>query len=406
MKSIHIRLVIGSQFFLLLLISCCERHEVNSSDTVLPPQQTGKDLKKFENFSNSKRGKVLSSEASDWKTTRTNIGNREPISAITFINERVGWACSKKKIYKTEDSGETWKSFKIDFVGKGTIGFFQFTNDLQGWLIIEEANRDNYSKNDRIRIYRTADSGKSWKLTHSEMSISFRDAQFTNENGWLVGMKFVRDGASERAPFVLYFSNQSDVWTDVSDPVKNLSYDPDYRAGDLPSLNRLTIKDANCVVAVNKPGKIFQSCDRGKNWQILDSLDNFPPQSSYGPQQIGFQHDFIWTIESAGAIDGLGTILTIIPLSEYGEKQLLSLPNYIRQGFAVSASEFFLVGESNDVSKKGQATKGIILHTTDSGETWKKILSIPQEVKSTQFFPSQKLIWILTADGELDKATS
>ena len=124
MKSTHINIVTGSLFFLLFVICSCERHEINSGITVLSPQQTNNNLKKLEEVSSAKAGKVLESEHSDWKSIKIIIGNRESISAITFINERVRWACNKNKIFKTEDSGKTWQSYKIDFVGKGEIAFF------------------------------------------------------------------------------------------------------------------------------------------------------------------------------------------------------------------------------------------------------------------------------------------
>jgi photosystem II stability/assembly factor-like uncharacterized protein len=406
MKSTHTNFVAGSLFFLLFVTCSCERREINSDNSFLSPQRTNKDLKKLEDVSPTKAGKISESEDSDWKSTKIIIGKREPISAISFINERVGWACNKKKVFKTEDSGKTWQSFKIDFVGIGEIVFFQFTDDLQGWLIVEDAKATDYSKNDRIRIYRTSDSGQSWKLTHSEMQVSFHDAEFASENGWVIAMKFVGDGASERSPLVLYFSNQ-DGWKDVSDPVKNLSYDPAYREGDLPALDCLTIKEDNCVIAVNKAEKIFQSCDKGKNWQILYDVGNFSPHSSYGPRQIGLHDDFIWIIESTSGAEGTNSILTIIPANENGKKKLISLPDYyITHGFAISAKELFLVGEPNNVSDKGLLNKGIVLNTKDSGETWNKIFSVAQEIKSAQFFPSQRVIWILTKGGELSKAIS
>lgn len=405
MKSTHINFVTGSLFFLLLVICSCERHEVNSGITVLLQQQANDNPKKLEEVS-AKTGKILESEYPDWKSTKVIVGNRASISAITFINETVGWACNKTKIFKTEDSGKTWQSFKIDFVGTGEIAFFQFTDDLQGWLILEDANEDGYSKNDRIRIYRTSDSGKSWKLTDSEMSVSFHDAQFSNENGWVIAMSFVGDNSRQRSPLVLYFSNQ-DGWKDVSEPVKNLSYDPAYREGDIPSLDRLTIKENSCVIAVNKPEKIFQSCDKGKNWQMLYDVGNFSPHSSYGPRQIGLQDDFIWMIESTSGAEGTSSILTIIPVNENGKKKLIFVPNYyITQGFAISTNEFFIVGSTNKIPDKKLINKGMILHTTDAGETWDKILSIPNEIKSVQFFLSQKTIWVLTTNGILNKAVT
>src|SRR5947208_7707712 len=249
MKSSQMSLMTFLLLFLFLLMCSCKDSEVNPDLTSLPQHQTKDELEKFEGFTNSISGKVLVDEHSDWKSTKITVGNRESISALSFINERVGWSCNTTKIFKTQDSGKTWQPFKLNFIGKGKIAFFQFIDDLQGWLVLEDTNGVDYAKDDRIRIYRTMDGGKKWNLSHIEMSVSFHDALFSKGGGWVIGMKFVGDGASERSPLALHFSDQ-DEWKDVSEFVRNLSYDAGYREGDFPSLDRLTFEQNNCVITV------------------------------------------------------------------------------------------------------------------------------------------------------------
>lgn len=96
-----------------------------------------------------------------WKSIQTNI-QQTHLTSLYFLNEKDGWACGepwsngskvdsgKGVLLHTTDGGQSWQSvFTTD-----VDGFFdriQFLDQREGWLL----GRDS--------VYRTDDSGKSWK---------------------------------------------------------------------------------------------------------------------------------------------------------------------------------------------------------------------------------------------------
>jgi photosystem II stability/assembly factor-like uncharacterized protein len=205
---------------------------------------------------------------------------------------------------------------------------------------------------------------------------------------------------------VIYFSAKFSEWSDISEPLKKLSYDPAYGEDSFPTLARITVKGSNCVLVVNKSEKIFQNCNNGEDWQQIKFVGNFSPLSSYGMKQIGVKDNFMWTLQSAGGIEGTASLLTIMP-DTYNEKiKLVSLPEYfLSYGFSISSQEFFLAGEKIEFPEN-LADKGLILQTRDGGKTWNKIFKTTEKIKFAQFLHLSSInIWILTSKGALHKLT-
>jgi hypothetical protein len=392
-------------FFVFAFFVSCQRNHINANIVI------GKENRlTSQNISVKKekptKGEILENNHLDWNSKSVVIGKNNKIAVFNFIDENKGWGVNENFVFKTTDSGKIWKSFSIQFVGKAKICSVNFVDENNGWLILQVGDRNEYSKENQVLIYRSQDGGKSWTHSHTEKSVLLNDFQFTIGDGWVIATRFLGLNPQRLEPLILHFSGETGVWNDVSEPLKLLSNEPTYGEDSLPSLESLAIDENNCLLAVNKAEKIFQTCDRGRNWQIITTIGNFSPLSSYGMKQIDVSNDFIWTLQSAGGIEGTASTISIIYKKASEKTKVISFSDYFaKQGISLSEKEFFISGEKIVLTQR-KKKNGIILNTTDSGVTWKNIFKTNKEIASTQFMmPLLNTIWILTAEGELNKIT-
>lgn len=405
MKSKINRFVFSVLALQFLVFASCKSYQTKADIIPLPQQDVAIRQEPLEGR-DVIEGEVLENPISEWQVSKILVGKNAKVSAIRFINENIGWACNKNFVYKTVDGGKTWESFPIDFVGKAKISSINFTDDLHGWLILQDSEENGYSTEDQIRIYRTTDGGKTWTFSHAEKPALLDGAYFSGNDGWIIATRFLGYSPQRLVPTVIYFSGETSEWTDVSEGIKNLSYDPAYGEDSLPTLESITSIGANCVAIVNNVEKIFQSCDKGNSWKFIRIVGNFHPLDSYRMKHIDVKDDFMWTLQSAGGIEGTSSVLTIMPVNPNEKIKLLSLPNYyINYGFSISSQEFFLAGKEARLGEN-LADKGLVLQTIDGGKTWKKLFKVTEEIKFVQFLPSSPTnIWVLTSSGTLRKLT-
>jgi len=337
--------------------------------------------------------KVMPGRESDW-VMRKALSKRDVyVKAFHFLTSEVGWAISNRSIFKTINGGKTWEMTKLNFINSSEIKSLHFLDDYNGWLLLQDGG-DDYSKLSKVSVFRTTDGGAQWSLEHVEDSSVINEAFFDVTQTWLIGMKFVRDYPRTLAPLIIRHLNGTHKWEDVtarSNGVSKLIEKPSQLASD----------HNGCLLLADKVGTIVKSCDSGNSWERLTSTDNFPADSSYRVLSIEATNDFIWTLESAGGMGGLNSVLTIIPYASQHNRVTVSLPRlYLRSGIAISDSEFYLVGKGSE-SDDGTMQLGTILQTVDGGKTWRHIFSTISQISVAQFFLLTSQIWLLTTDGEL-----
>jgi photosystem II stability/assembly factor-like uncharacterized protein len=107
-----------------------------------------------------------------------------------FLDEKLGWICEtvllsssfedRTGVYYTDNSGAAWE--QIATIDELHLSAIQFLNDKVGWLTSEN------------KIYRTIDGGRSWKCEYDSEDedeyLGFRDLFFIDDtHGWALGFK-------------------------------------------------------------------------------------------------------------------------------------------------------------------------------------------------------------------------
>lgn len=387
--------------FLLIISVSCKSFGLREETTSLPSKITRSDAS-FRQEREIIEGNILEKANTEWGPI--SIKKNTVFSVIYFLNENVGWACNRNFVFKTIDSAKSWQSFPINFVENAEIESIHFTNELQGWLILQDG--EAYSEKAQVRIYRTTDGGGTWSLFHLEKSISFRDVYFSENDIWIVGTRAVNPDKRSSNQTIIYYSGKTSEWRDISESFGKLIYDSRYAEGYAPGFGGITVSPDNCVVVVNQVEKIFRSCDNGKTWELINNIGNTKRPEDYYTKYIEVKGDFMWILQSINAIDsGTSTLLTLISANPDEKKKVFSLPNYFSsQAYSISSEEFFLVGKKGSFIEDPNADKGLILHTKDGGKTWNSIFRATEEIKFAQFLPTNPIyIWVLTDKGDLYK---
>jgi len=89
---------------------------------------------------------------SSWQVMNEGIGWT---NSIDFIDQNTGWMAVDNKLYKTEDSGESWST--VTLPENFYIEQIDFISNLVGWAIA--STNENWIRN----VYKTEDSGTSWQ---------------------------------------------------------------------------------------------------------------------------------------------------------------------------------------------------------------------------------------------------
>ena len=119
---------------------------------------------------------VLSAIAPDFSVNARNLNDNlfknfeitasqnstEPSSQIKDIQvfgERSGIAFTRDTLFRTDDSGATWREIVLPKVSSETISAVSFINENVGWAVLADA------RSARLEIAKTIDGGGSWTRT-------------------------------------------------------------------------------------------------------------------------------------------------------------------------------------------------------------------------------------------------
>lgn len=197
------------------------------------------------NFINNYTGWALSGESILMTTNGgdnwAGVSNGNSIIRAEFMNGQTGYGFTGNQLYKTNDSGQYWS---LTFTG--TIIDFNFINSLTGWilsdgdsvsLILKTSDGGvNWIQKSYIngninkikflgvntgyllsydKLYRSTDSGTSWKYVSFPTSLRVFDFDFINETeGWLCGdnsliMKLDNGGS-------IFVNNETEAAEDIN----------------------------------------------------------------------------------------------------------------------------------------------------------------------------------------------
>jgi len=107
-----------------------------------------------------------------------NVPLREGWYKLQFVNEREGWLASGKNLWRTTDGGKNWDIAYSDEGSWGildSIDSLEFINSQTGWMLAD-------------RIYKTEDSSNTWKRL-SDPDVVLHSIRFLKDGkrGWAAG---------------------------------------------------------------------------------------------------------------------------------------------------------------------------------------------------------------------------
>jgi photosystem II stability/assembly factor-like uncharacterized protein len=304
---------------------------------------------------------------STWNTTRNLLGVVDNFNAITSVNSFAWVVGNSGKIVYTGNSGDSWELLESGL----SVDLFDvfFIDSLFGW-----------AAGDSGTIIHTSDGGLTWELQPTNINRPIKALFFLSPSlGWGVG----------RFPNILKTIDGGVNW-EVADPGHSYGYTDVYFIND--SLGWITTRN-QCVDATC--GNICFTLDGGSSWTEI-----FGP---FGPflKQIGFSNELnSWALHywyngwggNGGTDifitdDGWNTYATHLELMEeylnsvnYKEEKGISVGN-AGLSFRLNVNEqkwerLSYTAPLNSVyfidAQQGWAAgeRGMVLHTNDGGISW------------------------------------
>jgi photosystem II stability/assembly factor-like uncharacterized protein len=257
------------------------------------------------------------------------------LTSIAFLDDLHGWSVGEGgTILRTTDGGRTWKTVVLKDDPELESVFFRTVQE--GWA--------TGSLQGQAVIYRTGDGGRTWRLEKKVVDFvpsSITRIWFANQDdGWAVG---VGEQEGERYGLVFHTDDGGNHW--------NVRYS---EKGTAMFVDAHFLDERNIWIV--SADRVLRTKDGGQHWDI----EHLPAQD---PKDIFFELDF------TSPVDGwvVGGMYTgqVLHTRDGGESWIAmplppdSHPYYISCVRFRSASEGW-VG----------ATEGVILSTTNGGQSW------------------------------------
>jgi photosystem II stability/assembly factor-like uncharacterized protein len=293
------------------------------------------------------------------KKISVNVSNQTFIEKIYFVDENRGWILGSNFVSSTNDGGKSWKTKKIKSL---IVNEMFFADQTKGWHIL-------VNEFTTVRIYQTLDGGKTWKYLKDISTSLFGNidsrvfgyvptilnVRFINDDIiWVVGLKKIKD------------SMEYAIWKTINGgktwETKYLSNTSILRK----TLEASFIKLNDSRIIVSSNGLILQSEDNGESWKEvanINSSENSTPDFFKG-------FDFTDEFNSWATVANSGKIFRSIDRGKIWKAKKLGLMDEDSYKFTsvkfINSKTGWIGGSKNN----GEKMTGVILFTTDGGETW------------------------------------
>ncbi|MGH9843644.1 MAG: YCF48-related protein, partial [Blastocatellia bacterium] len=266
----------------------------------------------------------------NWKVVRRSAETDKNLRSIYFVDAMTGWAAGDSgAVYRTTDSGRTWKPLLSG--APANIDHIHFVDWNHGWMLGENSNRDDESE---AVLFMTTNGGKTWsrKPLPSVLSVHFTDAK----NGWAVG----------RNATLMKTTDGGNEWVKVDSmekliglPVESSSYNYGFRDIQFVDARNGWLIGNFYGRARSNIGGIFMTTDGGVTWKRVPVT--IQTQYTSGRFTPGVFHSVKFTDLDNGSV----------------------------------------TGEMYD----GEGRFFFVLHTKDGGKTWEQYRTPSRATHSTQF---------------------
>jgi photosystem II stability/assembly factor-like uncharacterized protein len=101
------------------------------------------------------------------KVVESILDKNDNLTQVFFISHKVGWIVGESHLYKTINSGISWKKMSFFIKRKEQVSKFQFINEKVGLAIVQrKASFDDETQN--YKVLKTTNGGRTWKTLKSE----------------------------------------------------------------------------------------------------------------------------------------------------------------------------------------------------------------------------------------------
>lgn len=185
-----------------------------------------------------------------WQRSRLNA--TADINEIYFRNEKNGYLVTARKVFVTDDAGQTWREmpiFRPGEFGTGTPEFLsiRFADKKQGYIVGSILNR----KGDVIDslVMRTEDEGLTWRRLIVPTKFELFHLDFDGRShGWIVGDRGV----------ILASTDNGRSWSPQS-------------SGTTRALFCVDFRDKDEGYAVGGGGTVLRTENGGRTWERVDT---------------------------------------------------------------------------------------------------------------------------------------
>jgi len=285
--------------------------------------EAGKDLNTVY-FADSKRGWIGGDDGFVSYTTdggrswtRQALDTTDAVNDIYFRNKEDGYLLAGNRVFKTDDSGRTWRAstsfLPKDFAGAlAELYSVRFSSKKKGWVIGSLSRGDTVV--DSLLNY-TNDEGASWLRKTAPVREELIHLDFVSDaRGWIVGA----------AGTILYTEDAGETWTVQRSAVSGTLYHVDFRndkkgwvVGERGTVlrtvdggaiwSKINVPVRNTLLSVQfvdddngwivgRGGVILRSSDGGATWVRQDSKTE---QNLYA---LYFEKKYGWAVGGDGLV--------------------------------------------------------------------------------------------------------
>lgn len=396
MKNIFIKLIMSGAF-VSLLFGCSDvsQSKIGSEDASETIESTVKASSANLNMVQDKQQRsakivnLTGSFTEKWKITEQKLG-QDSLIDVFFVNTDHGWLVSNNelkresaKIYKTVDSGKTWIQLSVDIPANSFISKIFFLDETRGWMVTQTENHESKNIAAEIRILKTDDGGRTWKIQYSLKEAYVSDLVFDKMTGegWLVGLKGKAGYSFNTDALALHTLDFGKTWNDVSPKFVSKNQSDESVLSSKDSLKEIQLIGNMETFAISQRGQLLRTSDGGKSWETVVRI--FDERSSLEFQNLGLKSGSkLWATNEACSIEGQWTLLAIIKENSTIDKYLLN-QTCISDVLILPSGELFAAGlkMSLNKAKDGIDTKNIIIYSKDY-EKWETIYETSSECNS------------------------
>lgn len=338
-------------------------------------------------------------------TKQNNDSVKEPLQestsflSIHMVNERVGWAFNKDRLFHTSDGGEYWDDITPDIgnlVKTGIEGYFYDADT--GWVVVQEDGLTVANHNIKsTTIFYTANGGKEWKKSIiPSYNLGTDMSSIDSNKAWLLLFQDTSLGIQKVE--IYKTNNQGESWVKVSDTEKEDGLPLGGQKTGISFIN----DNEGCIMRNTSLGAsiISRTDDGGKTWReqlnlceelgmdssalvlkpvFLNKSDGIIPVSLYKSEKGNYDNIFYYTHDG-------------------GKNWGKSMP--IQSNETIGQQDYCFIN-----SKVGWVitSEGILYNTKDGGANWINIWknTAYENIRCLNFV-SEQIGWAL-ADNKIIK---